>query len=148
MLGHTWTDQRDRMLRSLKRLRGHYRNVDDIRDDLYHFFQDAWHLKDWIKNDPSAPIALKVNIEQKVKASRELRVCADLANGTKHMVLRESTKREGATISSAQVNIKVGPDSSISVQHLITLDDGSVTIAEEFADHVVLAWTQLIEPAA
>ena len=26
---------------------------DEGRDALFHFFQDAYHLKDWIKNDPA-----------------------------------------------------------------------------------------------
>jgi hypothetical protein len=52
------------------------------RDRLFHFFQDAYHLKDWIKNDPATK---RLPVETAIAA--ELAVCADLANGTKHFRL-------------------------------------------------------------
>ena len=67
-------------------------------DDLYHFFQDAWHLKDWIKNDPAAKVKAP-NIEKDLEADGAFMITADLANGTKHRVLTiEKFIRKGAVI--------------------------------------------------
>jgi hypothetical protein len=30
------------------------RNSDFLKDELYSFFQNCYHLKDWLKNDPHA----------------------------------------------------------------------------------------------
>lgn len=55
------------------------------RDALFHFFQDAYHLKDWLINDEIA--VSKRDVERAVSASKELSICADLCNGTKHRAL-------------------------------------------------------------
>ena len=58
MLEETWRDQYERMERSHERLLrtadpSHDVGSADARDTLFHFFQDAYHLKDWLKNaDP------------------------------------------------------------------------------------------------
>lgn len=94
-----WREQYDRMIRSHDRLvevaTGSGREVvssDDARDRLINFYLDAYHLKDWIKNDPAAGAASR-SVEGFVKNSASLRLCADLANGAKH--LRLTTPKTG-----------------------------------------------------
>jgi hypothetical protein len=48
-----WQEQYRRMIRSFRKLDGEYNNTEVYDDDLYHFFEDVWHLKDWLKNDPA-----------------------------------------------------------------------------------------------
>ncbi|MDE1464137.1 hypothetical protein [Spartinivicinus poritis] len=44
-------EQLERVKRSLDRVKNNKnKSVADYRGDLYHFFQDCYHLKDWIKN--------------------------------------------------------------------------------------------------
>ena len=57
---------------------------DEARDVLFHLFQDAYHLKDWIKNDPAVQTS---SPEKIVNDETALRLCADLCNGTKHFGL-------------------------------------------------------------
>ena len=60
-------------------------------DDLLHFtIQSMWHMKDWILNDPSLSPEIKKTITIDIHSRRCLLICADLANGTKHMSLRTS----------------------------------------------------------
>ena len=59
------------------------------RDDMFAFFMNCYHLKDWIKNDPSV-VHLKPLVEPYINSSEALSICADICNGLKHLVLDES----------------------------------------------------------
>lgn len=76
--------------------------VISARDVLYHFCCDVFHLRDWIAadvgNDPSYPDNTKMVTEQLnnvIKKSVELATCRDIANGSKHLILREPSFVEG-----------------------------------------------------
>jgi hypothetical protein len=56
-------------------------------DMLFTLFQNCWHLKDWIKNDPSSPSTLAASIEQLCQNYQSIMLSADIANGTKHLKL-------------------------------------------------------------
>jgi len=56
------------------------------RDDFYAFFVTCFHLKDWLKNDPGVPKPTGEQAETLVNNRQSLRVCADIANGVKHLV--------------------------------------------------------------
>jgi hypothetical protein len=51
------------------------------RDDLIHFFQDAYHLKDWLKHDPVSS-SVTGTVEADITADDSLTMCADL--GKRH----------------------------------------------------------------
>ena len=50
--------------------------------------QSMWHLKDWILNDHDFGARDKKALEDEIHDSPCLRVCADLANRSKHLTLR------------------------------------------------------------
>ncbi len=54
-------------------------------DFLWAFFQNCWHLTDWITHDPSASMQLK-NAKGKAKKLDSLRMVEKLADGSKHLV--------------------------------------------------------------
>jgi hypothetical protein len=57
----------------------------DAADFLYAFFQNAYHLQDWLRNSGAASRAdLKV-----VTDSPALKLCRDVCNGSKHFALDE-----------------------------------------------------------
>jgi hypothetical protein len=115
VLAEGWRNRYDRMHRSRARLGRRYERSVDYDDDLYHAVQDAWHLKDWIKSDAAIDQALRDRIVADVENERALRIIADLANCTKHLVLSKKT-REGAALSGA--GSTVGPLSlSQAIQH-------------------------------
>lgn len=120
MLNETWEDQYRRMRRSRKRLE---RAVDEYgerdpelhdeatsRDIVYHFCADAFHLKDYIKTTTGQSAAVKQSVEQlfdlsNPNASTALAICADVANGTKHLNLRTSRFSPAAEIVSQEAGI-------------------------------------------
>jgi hypothetical protein len=58
-------------------------------DDVFAFFLNCYHLKDWIKNDPSAN-QMTDKVESFINKSPSLSICADLCNGLKHLTLDKS----------------------------------------------------------
>jgi hypothetical protein len=69
-----------------------YPHIGDVEfDDLLQFaIQSMWHVKDWILNDQSLSELTKRSVSDEIHSTRCLLICADLANGTKHMRLRSS----------------------------------------------------------
>jgi hypothetical protein len=73
---------------------------DEARDALIHFFQDAYHLKDWLRNDQGEQAIgnqparnavsqqVKDAVENYISSTLFLQLCADIANGSKHLELR------------------------------------------------------------
>lgn len=128
-----WREQYDRMLRSHDLLREvatgtRYEVVgaDHARDALIHFYMDAYQLKDWIKNDPAVGVAPTV-VEGFVNSAPALCLCADLANGTKHLRLTSARTNDLQTrISSQSVIVRPGTARARATVG----DDGRVTAIE------------------
>jgi len=148
-----FSEQFERVKRSLKRIENQDRDSTEYDDDLWHFFQDSHHLKDWIINDPSVPEVIKGEyidkdhkkghkVENYVKGNVELRICADLANKSKHLEL-DKFSREDAEITSRNVNILLSTGTS-TCEHIITLEDGSKHIAMDVARKAVEAWESFL----
>jgi hypothetical protein len=84
---------------------------DAHEDDMYAFFLNRYHLKDWVKHDPLA-LQLKDRVEQFVKNSESLSICADLCNGLKHLSLRHS--RRGAYFGPRIDRVIFKPDALVT----------------------------------
>ena len=106
-----WREQYNRMRRSLERLQRIANGTDDTsadgaRDALIHFYQDAYHLKDWLKNDGTVAIG---GVEQAVNNDTTLQLAADLANGTKHLRLTDTRTGDLKTAFTSQsVTVRPG----------------------------------------
>ena len=59
----------------------------DAIDIIVFACQSMWHLKDWILNDAYFGARDKEELNRDIHASRCLLICADLANGSKHLSL-------------------------------------------------------------
>lgn len=90
-LSEGWKDQYDRMLRSRVRLdeAAGASSGDEARDMLYHFFQDAYQLKDWLIHGLAMSRSAKDALEGHITATVPLARCADICNGTKHLLLKD-----------------------------------------------------------
>jgi hypothetical protein len=112
MLNETWTDQYERLKRSYALLpqvgdpTPMPQEVMPALDVLYHFCCDAFHLHDWVVH--TFPKAEWPCIRAQLKSellddSPELRACADIANGSKHLVLDQKSWVTGAKEGHAEV---------------------------------------------
>ena len=79
-----WEQQWERVQRWFERFsntaggRAHNRHSDSYQDEVYAFFLNCFHLKDWLKNDPASAVAA-AGVENLVAGSTALSICADLA---------------------------------------------------------------------
>jgi len=56
-----------------------------FQDMMWAFFQNGWHVKDWIEHDPIVPRATQDTAIAMAHNSPDLMVCRELCNGTKHL---------------------------------------------------------------
>jgi hypothetical protein len=108
-----WREQYWRMRRSRDRLAAAATgqlaaDSDEARDRLVHFYQDAYHLKDWLKNDPVVPGPARGQaLEQHITPTSVLALCADIANGAKHLLLKSSRTHDSSTgVTSQSVTLR------------------------------------------
>lgn len=143
-----WQEQYERMLRSHKRLTNIasgqlMASSDEARDALFHFFQDAYHVKDWIKNDPSASTS---HVEEFINAAGPLRICADLCNGTKHFGIQRPRTGDSSTAFTAQsvtvrpATVGSGRSADPHLHGWRVESEGQSYEAIELADSVVSEW--------
>jgi hypothetical protein len=67
---------------------------DEHLDYVYSFFQNCYHLKDWIKNDPKVSEAAKNAVEEFISGDDSLSLCADIANASKHLRLTKPPRSD------------------------------------------------------
>lgn len=129
----------------------------EYEDMLYAFFQNSWHLKDWIRNDPTAPSTLKNDIENHCMKYQSLMLCADVADGTKHLTFDKPKRpnkghRPGAKVKP-EIMIRftesVATDETtfegVRYQYRITDNAGNSLDALDLAKQAVSDWETLIK---
>jgi hypothetical protein len=91
----TYVQQWERVIRWYRRFKeiSERKNISQAspqdEDDVFAFFMNCHHLKDWIKNDPSQD-EMQGKIEEFINNSTSLSICADLCNGIKHLTIDKS----------------------------------------------------------
>jgi hypothetical protein len=100
--------------------RPHTRNSDYYVDEVYAFFQNCHHLKDWLKNDPTTIHRCR-DVEDVLKASVNLRLCGDLANATKHLQLNQRTHTGDRKIGfgSRHFDLELGDPPTVNVRFVV-----------------------------
>jgi hypothetical protein len=67
------------------------RKLVEYEDDVWNFFQNCWHLKDWIKNDRKGVAkATRTKIKGEVNAYPALVLIGELARKSSHLQVRFS----------------------------------------------------------
>jgi hypothetical protein len=145
-----WESQFKRVIRALKKVEQPNSDKDAELDDLYSFFQNCWHLRDWIRNDGSLPQDIRDAIIIAAEHTESLKFCADLANGSKHLKLIRSG-RKGAQLwhieSILVKDAKTGEVlSQAPVGYLIGSKQGSPTPSDVigFSRKAVQDWKDLL----
>jgi len=126
----------------------HDKNSDFYLDDVYAFFINCFHLKDWIQNDDTVVLDSKVDKKEKGKYIKdyintvdELKLCADLCNSVKHLYLDRkpySRKEPKFGKKSAKLYLGVGQD-KIEMKYIIDTLSGPRD-AFEIATKCMEAW--------
>ena len=137
------------MVRALKRVENSSTDENAELDDIYSFFQNAWHLKDWLDKDKSILQVTRDAVVHDAENSDTLKFCADLANGSKHLKLARSV-RKGATLLRAGLSVTDSATgkviSEIPRMYIVGSKHGSPRPSDVvgFAQKVVQDWTALL----
>ncbi len=116
--------------------------TDAAVDTVQSFFEAAHHLKDWLGNDPSSGVT-KATGDSLINASPVLQLCADLANGSKHLVLTSSrTGDPSTTIARNDVDVLVG--TGTSVHRFYVASAGKEYDVLQLAEDAVTEWTRFL----
>lgn len=129
--------------------RPHTRSSEHYQDDVYAFFQNCYHLKDWIKYDPVCA-GWQPPVEDVVNQSADLCLCADLCNGLKHLALTHRPRSDQSP-EFAQVAVHVivadafTERESVHLQSTYTIRTASGLLdGYELAQRCVAAWRRYL----
>lgn len=123
--------------------RPHDRPSDFYQDEFYVFFQNCYHLKDWIRNDQSVGAAAD-KVEKFINNNEEMRLCADICNGSKHLYLSSSRSGQDPQFGQRKFHVRIGgPPTTISAKYSIDTLVGPVD-AFELATKCLEAWENFI----
>lgn len=132
-----WQAQLDRVRRWYLRV-SRAEDPTDKYDFLYAFFENAFHLRDWLRDTGAAS---QQDLDSFFSANADMRLCRDLANSHKHFSLRDPSQpappSEAHEYSPGIGNL----DGDVS---LIILSDGRKHDAFELAERVLRAWEEFI----
>src|SRR5262245_46618434 len=131
----SYRDQYDRMRRWYERFsklnsgRSHDISTENYVDEIYAFFLNAYHLKDWIKNDHALGQPVRKSVEKYVNQTNALALCADICNSLKHLKRTESNRsRQDPQFGRKEfaVGITVGGPTTIALKYEVETNSGGV----------------------
>lgn len=115
--------------------------INDVEDSLWAFFQNCWHIKDWLRHDDNIPQPTRDAIWLAAKDSVVLQVVADLANGSKHLARDPDKEWVGAAPSTVEI---FPHQAGQGITHWIGLNDGTRLTALEVAERAMAEWQNIL----
>lgn len=113
-------------------------------DEVYAFFQNCHHLKDWIMNDDAIIPLPRDRIEEFINKNECMCLCADLCNGSKHLKLTKRPRsNKSPVLQGMKVSMKRGQPKPI-VEVTIRTETGTID-AFELASHCIQKWERFIK---
>lgn len=145
-----YQEQFERLNRWYKRFkeinngRIHDKSSEFYKDDVYAFFMNCYHLKDWIINDPATEADDKL-VENYINKNRELLICADICNGLKHFRLKKERSKESPKLGGMKAKVHLGTEpTTIAVEYEINTSSGPID-AFDLATKCMKAWEDFIK---
>ena len=145
-----YLEQFDRMKRWYDRVRKisegkeHNLPTDYYQDEVYAFFINCYHLKDWIKNDAETHVASE-EVEKFVNNSEFLKVCGDLCNGSKHLTIRNPKNSRDTHIDGRHFALHLGSGPIIHIEYDV-VSGNKVYDAFSLASKCVQEWEEFFGP--
>jgi hypothetical protein len=101
---------------------------DNYLDEIYAFFMNCYHLKDWIKHDNTVAPAVQQAVEPHINSSRSLKLCADICNSFKHLSLTSNGRSgENPAFGKKQFGLGLGTGpTTFNLKHGINTTTGSI----------------------
>jgi len=122
----------------------HDREADYYEDLVYAFFQNCFHLKDWMLN--SGDIIDPKDVNDFIESHDEMKICRDLCNISKHLSISKPSIDPNTKIASRQH--KLSPGSGTAAIAVITYEvnvNGKVYSIYELATRCLELWEQFLK---
>jgi hypothetical protein len=145
-------EQIERTRRYLKRLKDIYNEVpytldtrDYYTDDVYSFFIHCYHIRDWIIRLNRLGLGPK-DVDTFIDAHNELRICADLCNGTKHCELKYTlrTNSQPHIASTSFVSAGTNNEMKTTQGQFYILSDEKFYDALQLAESCMKLWDEFV----
>ena len=149
--------QFERVARTFQKvLNNQNRNPVEYEDDVWSFFQNCWHLKDWIKNDSQGVAkATRQKIDVEVNSRPALVMMGDLANKSKNFELttdplgaREALPRQSKAGATAYIDkrdrIQEVQKADGAIYLLVTDKNGDEFPVKKLATDAMKNWMAII----
>ena len=145
-------EQVERTRRYLDRMRKIYsgapyiENKEYYADDVLAFFVHCYHVRDWIITLNTLGLTREV-VDQYIDSHEELRICADLCNGSKHCRLTRNMRTEGQPHIAVKQFISGGTDDALhTTQGEFTIVSGQhAHDALELAEACMKRWDEFVD---
>lgn len=125
----------------------HDRSTDHYQDEVYAFFINCYHLKDWISKDLNCPLIFKSKVDGKdfIKNSVPLSICHDLAIGAKHLEITRPKNDDSTNIDKRLFSLNLGgqDDPNIAIRYRV-ISDGKSYDAFELATNCLCEWESVL----
>jgi hypothetical protein len=116
-------------------------------DDVYAFFQNCYHLKDWIKNDQNC--SEWSDVEKMINENYDLKICADLCNALKHLTLTRPRSSDNPNFIGNYINLNINDgvgvkeNTKIFIKYSISTNSECLD-AYQTAERCIEAWDKYI----
>lgn len=120
-------------------------SLKEHHDQMHAFFVECYSLKDWIKNDISEE-DLDENVENFINKNVCLKLCADIANGKKHLELNKPPRYGVDTNLRYEVHLnEVENNPRVRTKMYIDSDSGIRLDSFDVATQCLLKWTEFLK---
>ena len=118
-------------------------------DDMYTFFMHCYHIKDYLKHDPSYTSHTNQEIENHISNTPAIALCADICNGLKHLSLNQTRSGSVPDVDNGTINLNIkegfGTKTEIKISCKVTVKHGgSEQDAFNLATDAMQAWRTFV----
>ncbi|MDA9934365.1 hypothetical protein N9B88_01220 [Rubripirellula sp.] len=145
-----WREQLERVRRYWRRLESlcdgtsFNRPAAEFVDDMHAFFVECHSFKDWLKNDPTFT-RKNSDIERHVSDTPLLAICADFANGKKHLECTQPFRSGSEPEAIYYLEIIRKPDDADDQDNIVSPEARSSKreVNTEQADRILKQWLEM-----
>ena len=125
----------------------HNRPQQYYEDEIHSFFENCFHLNDWLKNDNKPYLAFNASSVDgnKVKASRYMEICRAICIGDKHFNINDEFIIDKKTKFCANdIEIRIGNPHIIKLKYYVKVN-GDIIDVEKIADECITEWKEFLK---
>jgi hypothetical protein len=143
---YTYRAQLHRVRRMRARFDDNHASLTEAEDIMFSFFQNCWHLNDWLLNDKhwkpgdrQQRIAKVAALKADIKASGWLQMCRGIANATKHLEHFDNQARPNNMNANLGIGVEVP-----RMELIIRGPDGHLWPGHVIADRCIAEWNRIL----